>query len=114
MGLKTNAHAGGIHNWLVSDTGESEQALLQKMGTGLYVTELMGHGVNLVTGDYSRGAIGFWVENGVIQYPLHEVTIAGNLKNMLRNIVAIGSEKELRSSIQTGAILLEKVALAGN
>lgn len=114
MGLKTNGHAGGIHNWLISDTGESEKELLQKMGTGLYVTELMGHGVNLVTGDYSRGASGFWVENGEIQYPVHEVTIAGNLKDMLRNIVAVGADKELRSSIQSGAILLEKMALAGN
>ncbi len=114
LGLTTNGHAGGIHNWLISDTGESENELLQKMHTGLYVTELMGHGVNGVTGDYSRGAGGFWVENGVIQYPVHEITIAGNLKDMMKNIVAVGAEKELRSGVQTGAILFENMQLAGN
>lgn len=114
LGLTTNGHAGGIHNWLVDDTGETEQELLKKMHTGLYVTELMGHGVNMVTGDYSRGASGFWVENGEIQYPVHEITIAGNLKDMFKDIIAIGSEKELRSSVQTGALLLEKMQIAGN
>lgn len=114
LGLISNGHAGGIHNWLVDDTGESEEELLRKMGTGLYVTELMGHGVNMVTGDYSRGASGFWVENGNIQYPVHEITIASNLKDMFKNVVAIGADKEMRSSVQTGAILLEKMAIAGN
>lgn len=114
LGLTTNGHAGGIHNWLVDDTGETVQELLKKMHTGLYVTELMGHGVNMVTGDYSRGASGFWVENGEIQYPVHEITIAGNLKDMFKDIIAIGSEKELRSSVQTGALLLEKMQIAGN
>ncbi len=113
LNLKNNGHAGGIHNWLVNNTGESEAELLQKMGTGLYVTELMGQGVNTVTGDYSRGAAGFWVENGIIQYPVHEVTIASNLKDMLRNIVAVGAEQEDRGSIFTGAILLESMQLGG-
>lgn len=113
LGLKTNGHAGGIHNWLIKDTGETDAALLKKMGTGLLVTELMGQGVNLVTGDYSRGAAGFWVENGEIQYPVQEITIAGNLKDMLMNIVAIGSETERRGSIHTGSIMLEEMQIAG-
>lgn len=112
--MQTNGHAGGIHNWLVKSTGESDQQLLSAMGTGLLVTELMGQGVNIVTGDYSRGAAGFWVENGQIQYPVHEVTIAGNLKDMLKNIVAVGAEPEKRSSIQTGSILVSEMQLAGD
>lgn len=114
LGMQTNGHAGGIHNWLVKDTGEDEAALLRKMNTGLYVTELMGQGVNTVTGDYSRGAAGFWVENGVIQYPVHEITIASNLKDMFKNMVAVGSEVDVNSSIRTGAILIEEMQIAGN
>lgn len=113
LGTKTNGHAGGIHNWLVKDTGHSQEALLKEMGTGLLVTELMGQGVNIVTGDYSRGAAGYWVENGVIQYPVHELTIAGNLKDILRNIVAVGTDTELRGSIFTGSLLLDSMAVAG-
>lgn len=113
LGMQTNGHAGGIHNWLVTSTGESDQQMLEKMGTGLLVTELMGQGVNIVTGDYSRGAAGFWVENGVIQYPVSEITIAGNLKDMLRNIVAVGATTETRGSIQTGSILVEDMQVAG-
>ncbi len=113
LGMKTTGHAGGIHNWLIKNTGESDQAMLQKLGTGLLVTELMGQGVNIVTGDYSRGAAGFWVENGVIQYPVHEITIAGNLSDMLKNIVAIGAEPETRGSIQTGSVLIEGMQIAG-
>jgi PmbA protein len=111
--MQTNGHAGGIHNWLLSSTGESDKELLEKMGTGLIVTELMGQGVNIVNGDYSRGAAGFWVENGIIQYPVHEITIAGNLKDMFQNIVAIGAETEHKSSIQTGSILIESMQVAG-
>jgi PmbA protein len=114
MKMPTNGHAGGIHNWLLSSTGESDKELLEKMGTGLIVTELMGQGVNIVNGDYSRGAAGFWVENGVIQYPVHEITIAGNLKDMFQNIVAIGAETEHRGSIQTGSILIESMQVAGS
>lgn len=109
----SNGHAGGIHNWIVSDSGQSDAELLKTMGTGLYVTEMMGQGVNIVTGDYSRGAAGFWVENGVIQYPVHEVTIAGTLQEMFANIVAIGAERDARGSVSTGAVLLEKMKIAG-
>ncbi len=109
----TNGHAGGIHNWIVSDSGQSDAALLKTMGTGLYVTEMMGQGVNIVTGDYSRGAAGFWVQNGVIQYPVHEVTIAGTLQEMFANIVAIGAERDARGSVSTGAVLLERMKIAG-
>jgi len=110
----TNGHAGGIHNWLVGDTGHSDADLLKEMGTGLFVTELMGQGVNGVTGDYSRGAAGYWVENGIIQYPVHEVTIAGNLKDMFKGIVAIGAEKDVRGSVQTGSVLIDQMKIAGS
>ena len=84
------------------------------MGTGLLVTELMGQGVNIVTGDYSRGASGFWVENGELQYPVHEITIAGNLTDMFKNIVAVGKDVDVRSSILMGSTLLESMQIAGN
>ncbi|UAA39113.1 metalloprotease PmbA [Paraneptunicella aestuarii] len=114
LGMQTNGHAGGIHNWLIQDTGQSDEELLRMMDKGVLVTELMGHGVNTVTGDYSRGAAGFWVENGQIQYPVHEITIAGNLKDMLLDIQAIGAVPETRGSVQTGSILLGNMAIAGN
>lgn len=110
----STGHAGGIHNWLVNDTGHSDKDLLKEMGTGLLVTELMGQGVNIVTGDYSRGAAGFWVENGEIQYPVHEITIAGNLADMFANIAAIGNERDVRGSVQTGSILLNEMKIAGS
>jgi PmbA protein len=88
--------------------------MLKQMGRGLYVTELMGQGVNGVTGDYSRGAAGFWVENGELQYPVHEVTIAGNLKDMYRKIVDVGSDIDVRGGIRTGSILLEEMTIAGD
>jgi PmbA protein len=111
--MQTNGHAGGIHNWFIQHTGETDKEMLRKLDTGLLVTELMGQGVNIVTGDYSRGAAGFWVENGIIQYPVHEITIAGNLADMLLNIVAIGVEQETRGSVQTGSILIEQMQVAG-
>ncbi|WP_339720746.1 metalloprotease PmbA [uncultured Paraglaciecola sp.] len=111
--MQTTGHAGGIHNWFIQHSGESDKEMLKKLGTGLFVTELMGQGVNIVTGDYSRGAAGFWVENGIIQYPVHEVTIAGNLADMLLNIVAIGAEQETRGSVQTGSVLMEQMQVAG-
>lgn len=114
LNTQSNGHAGGIHNWLVGDTGHSDADLLKEMGTGLLVTELMGQGVNIVTGDYSRGAAGFWVENGLIQYPVHEVTIAGNLRDMFAGIAAIGSEQDQRGSVQTGSILIDKMKIAGS
>lgn len=114
LNTKTNGHAGGIHNWIIGDTGHSDADLLKEMGTGLLVTELMGQGVNIVTGDYSRGAAGFWVENGVIQYPVHEVTIAGNLRDMFNGIVAIGAQKDARGSVQTGSVLINQMKIAGS
>ncbi|MBU2371012.1 MAG: metalloprotease PmbA, partial [Gammaproteobacteria bacterium] len=94
--------------------GNEDQAeLIRRMGRGLLVTELMGQGLNLVTGDYSRGAGGFWVENGEIQFPVQEVTIAGNLRDMFRQIVAVGCDVERRSSIHTGSVLIERMKVAG-
>ena len=115
LGLKTTGNAGGIHNLLVSAAqgGLDREAFLQRLGTGLLVTELMGQGVNGVTGDYSRGASGFWVENGVIAYPVHEITIAGNLKSMYRDMVALGSDIDPRGGIRTGSVLIGEMTIAG-
>lgn len=113
MKMTPTGHAGGIHNWYVQSTGQNFEQMLKALGTGLLVTEVMGQGVNAVTGDYSRGAAGFWVENGVIQYPVSEITIAGNLKDMFQQMVAVGSDVETRSQIQTGSILLESMKIAG-
>ncbi|TLX46883.1 metalloprotease PmbA [Pseudoalteromonas phenolica] len=113
MGMTATGHAGGIHNWLVQQTHDDLKAVLKEMGTGLLVTELMGQGVNTVTGDYSRGAAGFWVEQGEIQYPVSEITIAGNLKDMFMNVQAIGGDIEARGSVQTGSILIESMQIAG-
>ena len=112
LGMQTTGNAGGSHNLVVASTGENFEQLLQKMGTGLLVTEVLGHGLNMVTGDYSRGAAGFWVENGAIAYPVEEITIAGNMAEMLKNIVAIGSDVNKNSSKQTGSILIEKMTVA--
>ena len=113
--MQSNGHAGGIHNWLVQPnlTG-GLRALLREMGSGLLVTDVMGQGVNIVTGDYSRGASGFWVENGEIQYPVAEITIAGRLQDMLKNMLAVADDIEHRSNIQTGSILLDKMKISGN
>ena len=113
MKMDPTGHAGGIHNWYVNSTGQNFEQMLKELGTGLLVTETMGQGVNVVTGDYSRGAAGFWVENGEIQYPVSEITIAGNLKDMFNQIVAVGSDVETRSQIQTGSILLDTMKVAG-
>ncbi|TQQ56119.1 metalloprotease PmbA [Vibrio cholerae] len=113
MNMTPTGHAGGIHNWYVNSTGQNYQQMLKELGTGLLVTEVMGQGMNVVTGDYSRGAAGFWVENGEIKYPVSEITIAGNLKQMLQQIVAVGSDIETRSQIQTGSILIESMKVAG-
>ncbi|HFG2243767.1 TPA: metalloprotease PmbA [Vibrio cholerae] len=113
MNMTPTGHAGGIHNWYVKSTGQNYQQMLKELGTGLLVSEVMGQGVNVVTGDYSRGAAGFWVENGEIKYPVSEITIAGNLKQMLQQIVAVGSDIETRSQIQTGSILIESMKVAG-
>ena len=115
LGLKTTGNAGGTHNLLVESTvgGMEIGALLRQLGTGLLVTELMGQGVNGVTGDYSRGASGYWIENGVQAYPVHEITIAGNLKQMYRNIAAIGSDVDLRGGVRVGSVLIEEMTIAG-
>jgi PmbA protein len=115
LGLRTTGNAGGIHNMLVSSSlgPQDFTQLLATMGTGMYVTELMGDGVNGVTGDYSRGATGFWVENGAISYPVHEVTIAGNLKQMYQGVRAIGSDVDERGAIRTGSVLLDEITIAG-
>ena len=114
LGLPSTANAGGVHNLFVSHGSEDQQALIRRMGRGLLVTELMGQGLNLVTGDYSRGAAGFWVENGEIQFPVQEVTIAGNLRDMFRQIVAVGSDLELRGNVRTGSVLIERMTVAGS
>ena len=115
LGMPSTGHAGGIHNWLVKpNLAGGLTALLRQMGTGLLVTDVMGQGVNIVTGDYSRGASGFWVENGEIQYPVAEITIAGQLQDMLKNMVAVADDIEHRSNIQTGSILLDKMKISGN
>lgn len=112
--LRTTGNAGGIHNLLVhSSEGGDFQQMLERLGTGLYVTELMGQGVNGVTGDYSRGASGFWVEHGKLVHPVHEVTIAGNLRDMLRDILAVGTDVDARGAIQTGSLLLKEMTIAG-
>ncbi|QXF35322.1 metalloprotease PmbA [Photorhabdus luminescens] len=113
LGMASTGHAGGIHNWCIAGQGQDFAGLLRQMGTGLVVTELMGQGVSAVTGDYSRGAAGFWVENGEIQYPVSEITIAGNLKDMWANMVTIGNDIETRSNIQCGSILLPEMSIAG-
>jgi len=113
LGLASTGNAGGIHN-LIVETGQDDfAAMLKRMGTGLLVTEVMGQGVSTVTGDYSRGAAGFWVENGQIAYPVEEITIAANLRDMYANIVAVGADVDPRSHILTGSILLEQMTIAG-
>ncbi|URL02384.1 metalloprotease PmbA [Avibacterium sp. 20-126] len=115
LGMQSTGHAGGIHNWQVTPNLQGGlPALLKEMGTGLLVTDLMGQGVNLVTGDYSRGASGFWVEKGEIQYPVAEITIAGLLPEMFKQIIAVADDVEHRSNIQTGSILLERMKVSGN
>jgi len=112
LGMQSTGNAGGSHNLIVQSTGQSFAELLQLMGTGLLVTEVLGHGLNMVTGDYSRGAAGFWVENGMIVFPVEEITIAGNMKDMLNQIKAIGNDVIKNSSKLTGSILIEQMMVA--
>lgn len=114
LGMATTGNAGGVHNVLIDPGTLDRSGLLREMGTGLLVTELMGHGINLVTGDYSRGAAGFWVEGGEIQFPVEEITIAGNLKEMFLNLVSIGKDVDRRGNIRTGSIWLAEMTVAGN
>lgn len=114
LGLASTGNAGGIHNLRVhADTTRTFDELLRDMGRGLLVTELMGQGLNLVTGDYSRGASGFWVEDGVIQYPVDEITIAGNLRSMLMGIVGVGDDIDHRSHVLCGSLLVDRMTIAG-
>ena len=113
LGLESTGNAGGIHNLVVTPGAHDFAALLRQLGTGLVVTEVMGQGVSIVTGDYSRGASGFWVENGAIAYPVEEITIASNLRDMYRGIAAIGADVDPRSHILTGSILVDRMTVAG-
>ena len=118
LGLKTTGHAGGSQNLVLSSRltrpGDHLDEMLRKLGRGLFVTELMGQGVNGVTGDYSRGAAGYWVEGGRIVHPVHEVTIAGNLKTMLRDIVAVGADTYISGGRTVGSVLLARMKVAGS
>ncbi|KKB62432.1 peptidase PmbA [Robbsia andropogonis] len=117
LGMPTTGNAGGAHNLKIvsklTDPGDDLDAMLRKLDTGLFVTDLMGQGVNLITGDYSRGASGFWVENGKIRYPVEEITIAGNLGEMLRHVVAVGADELVRGNKTCGSILIERMTIAG-
>lgn len=113
LGLKTTGNAGGTHNLTLKDTGQDFDELLRMLGTGFLVSGLIGNSVNGITGDYSRGASGFWVEEGEIQFPIEEVTIAGNLKEMYQGIVAIGNDVDYRGNMRTGSILLDEMKIAG-
>ncbi|HEY6943098.1 metalloprotease PmbA [Dokdonella sp.] len=113
LGLQSTGNAGGVQNIVVQPGADDLPAMLRRMGSGLLVTELMGQGVSLITGDYSRGASGFWVENGEIAYPVEEITIAGNLREMYADVVAVGRDVDPRSHLLTGSILLERMTIAG-
>jgi len=113
LGMRSTGNAGGNHNLSMDPTDGDLAALLKAMGRGLLVTDLLGQGVNMVTGDYSRGAAGFWIENGEISHPVQEITVAGNLKDMYRNIAAIGSDVVVRGSRQCGSVLIEGMTVAG-
>ena len=113
LGLITTANAGGAQNLIVPGSRQDKASLISEMGTGLVVQELIGQGVNGVTGDYSRGAVGHWVENGEIAYPVHEVTIAGNLRDLYQRIAAIGDDQDMRGGIRCGSLLVEEMTIAG-
>jgi PmbA protein len=113
LGLESTGNAGGVHNLVIEPGPHDYEGLVRLMDRGFVVTELMGQGINLVTGDYSRGAAGFWVEGGRIQFPIHEVTIAGNLKDMLGGIVTVGRDVDQRGAIRTGSLLLGEMTIAG-
>ncbi len=111
--MKTTGNAGGVFNLNMSHSNLNLDALLKKMDKGLLVTDVMGQGVNIVTGSYSRGASGFWVENGEIQFPVDEITIAGQLQSMFANLLAVGNDTDIRGNIRTGSILIEEMTVAG-
>jgi PmbA protein len=117
LGMRTTGHAGGSHNLHMTSSltqpGDDLPAMLRKLHRGLFVVELIGQGVNYVTGDYSRGAAGFWVENGEIAYPVHEITIAGQLQQMLLGIVAVGADEYTTGSKRVGSVLIDRMKVAG-
>jgi PmbA protein len=118
LGMKSTGNAGGSYNLSLHSTlrrpGDDFKAMLRKLGTGLLVTEMIGQGVNYVTGDYSRGAAGYWVENGAIQYPVEEITIAGNLRQMFANVAAVGADTVVRGSKVSGSVLIEGMTIGGS
>jgi len=114
LGRQTTANAGGVRNLTIESGSDDFAAMLARMGTGLLVTEMIGFGINNVTGDYSRGAAGFWVENGEIAYPVEEITIAGNLRDMFKGVVAVGNDVDLRGNTRTGSILIDQLTIAGS
>lgn len=114
LGLQTTGNAGGVHNLIIEPGTRDLAGLLREMGTGLLVTEFIGFGVNIVTGDYSRGAAGFWVENGEIAYPVDEITVAGNLRDIFMGITEIGNDVDLRGNIRTGSVLIDHMMIAGS
>jgi PmbA protein len=113
LGMETTGNAGGVRNLTIDPGDKDLPALLRAMDTGLLVTEFIGFGVNIVTGDYSRGAAGFWVENGEIRYPVDEITVAGNLRDIFMGIVEVGSDVDARGNIRTGSVLIENMTIAG-
>ena len=113
LGLLPTGNAGGVHNLVVRHGDQDLAQLLKTMNTGLLITDMIGFGVNQVTGDYSRGAAGFWVENGAICYPVEEITVAGNLAEMYKDIIAVGNDVDIRGNIRTGSVLIEKMTVAG-
>lgn len=114
LGMEPTGNAGGVHNLIVSHGDQDLETLLKSMGEGLFITDLIGFGVNQVTGDYSRGASGYWVSGGQIQYPVEEITVAGNLPEMYKQIVAIGNDVDRRGNIQTGSVLIDSMTIAGS
>jgi PmbA protein len=114
LGMQSTASAGGVRNASIGSSGQSFEELLRTMGRGVLVTELMGQGTNMVTGDYSRGAAGFWVEGGEIRYPIEEITVAGNLADMYRQLVAVGTDSDIPGSIRTGSWLFERMTVGGD
>lgn len=114
LGMRSNGHCGGIYNWFVTNnTFDGLSSLLKMMGKGIFVTSLMGEGASVIDGNFSRGAFGFWVEDGEIRYPVHEFTVAGNMKDVFSNMVAMANDYDPRLGIQSGSVLIDDIAVAG-